>query len=491
MDIRQQFRIAFLALLSLLISGQLVWAGDTFTKKDSLALVKAISEFKKSEKKAYADLEKRIQQEADSAKAEEIASKGYYEIDKQLVDFITAHPQLMDFPEDQLDLLLDVGAISSTDRRIRYYAWTFNEYDDNIDYNDVSRVIQYRTDDGQVKTGWDTPFYEDSYAPWGYAFTPTEIVAFDGAGKRIYLVKEYIQDGEFIWNQIRAVTIENGNLVNVPIFDCNEICTKGYYASIYTDYFNPEGEFVQPEQVAYAIGCCSYDNPKTQLKDYMFEPALKYNPTMREIHLTLFHGEDLIENVYLKFDDKSKTFVLRTFPPTTDPTEIAVGQRVKAIMEDALGRFNQEEAACRIDSYDTEEEYNEKYTAALEKAREEVDRLDEDYCSRSWIALQDSVTTLATKNDDYYPDSGIWISGQELSDGPNMKLLSIDKIHKIDSNTYIVYYTFRRYLGNNIHETASVKMVKKRGNWYIDDFGATEKGGGWKEGFQTYLNEPW
>lgn len=176
-----------------------------------------------------------------------------------------------------------------------------------------------------------------------------------------------------------------------------------------------------------------------------------------------------------------------TFPPTTDPTEIAVGQRVKAIMEDALDRFNQFEAAFLID-FETEEE---KHMAALEKARIGIGQLDADYCSDSWNTLIDSVHTVVAQREDYYPDSGIWLSGQEISDGPNMKFLSIDKIQKIDNNTYLVYYTFRRYLQNNVNETATVTMVRERGNWYIDDFEATEDDGGWKEELNIYLNETW
>lgn len=488
MKTRPLFKTILFALLFMLIGGQWAWADGPLSKKDSLELVKAIQEYKKSEKKATTELNKKLKNETDSLKAENIANNGNYEIDKLLVDFITEHPKLMDLSDKQLEKLLNIGVYSSTDGRIRYYAWTVNQYDD---YDDVSRVMQYRTNDGQVKVCWNEPFYNKTYAPWGYAFIPMEIYTLDNNGKRVYLVKEIIKDAVYSWEQLRAIAMENGKMVDVPIFDCKDICNKTYDFSIYADYFNPEDEFVLPTQITSTIGFCQNDTAMSHNDDYVFDSAVTYDPTKREIYITLSCNDELRENIVMKYDDKRNLFVLRTFPPTTDPTEIAVGQRVKAIMEDALNRFNQEEAASQIDDYQTQEEYNEKYTAALEKAQEAVGRLDYDYCTEGWNTLRQKVNNVVEQREDYFPDSGIWISGQELSDGPNMKFLCIDKIHKIDNNTYLVYYTFRRYLHNNVNETATVTMVRERGNWYIDDFGATENGGGWKEEFHIYLNETW
>lgn len=465
------FKTILFALLFMLIGGQWAWADGPLSKKDSLELVKAIQEYKKSEKKAYDELDNKLKKETNAEQAEMLSNNTDMETDKLLVNFISNHPKLMDFPDNTLEELLDIDIITSPDRRIRYYSWVLSE---NEKYDEVSRVMQYRTDDGKIETCWDIPFYDEAMLPWSYAFTPTEIYTLNNHGKRIYLVKEFILDDAFTYEQIRAIAIDKGKVTKIPMFDSEDIIGLNNINIYANDLYPNDLSHEKPSSIiGFSFG--------TNIFDDDFEPTLTYDPSMREIHFDLSSDEPYKSQKHFKFDDKSNTFVLRTFPPTTDTTEIAVGQRVKAIMEDALDRFNQVDALLSSD-----EENNEKES---EKVWERVNQLDNDYCSESWKETMSKVNTLTTQNEDYFPDSGIWLSGQEFSDGPNMKLLCIDKIQKIDNNTYLVFYTFKRYKYENLYETASLTMVCERDNWYVDDFEQGIYEEGWKKQLQNYINE--
>ena len=205
MKARPFFKTTLFTLLFMLIGGQWAWANGPLSKKDSLELVKAIKDYKKSEKKAYDELDNKLKKETNAEQAEMLSNNTDMETDKLLVNFISNHPKLMDFPDNTLEELLDIDIITSPDRRIRYYSWVLSE---NEKYDEVSRVMQYRTDDGKIETCWDIPFYDEAMLPWSYAFTPTEIYTLNNHGKRIYLVKEFILDDAFTYEQIRAIAID-------------------------------------------------------------------------------------------------------------------------------------------------------------------------------------------------------------------------------------------------------------------------------------------
>lgn len=477
MKTRPLFKMTLLTLLFMFIGGQWAWADGPLSKKDSIELVKAIKEYKKYEKNAYAELEKKHKKETDSEQAETLSKNTEIEIDKQLVNFISNHPKLMDFPEKALEELLNIIITTSPDGRIRYYDWILTEYEN---FDEISRVMQYRTDDGKIETCWDTPFYDDAELPWSYAFIPMDIYTFDHHGKRVYLVKEFLQDDVYTWEQLRAISFEKDKMVDVPIFDCEDIYRELPFA-IYANLFYPGEEIKIPEKPSPIIGYCFNDTIWNK-DNTVYETELNYDPTMREIQFTLSNKDQLYEQRHMKYNSDSGLFTLRTFPNTTDPTEIAVGQRVKAIMEDALDRYNEIEAPTYYNSLADEQQ----------KIWDNVKKLDIDYCSQNWNELVDSIHAIdAQKEDTGFFEADYWVKGQDISDGPHLKLLSIDDIQKIDNNTYVVVYTFLKYDYGHGYTTGSVKMVRERGNWYIDDFHDGIGSGDWKDLMRRYIKEPW
>ena len=126
--------------------------------------------------------------------------------------------------------------------------------------------------------------------------------------------------------------------------------------------------------------------------------------------------------------------------------------------------------------------------------------LDSLYCSKEWNAALKAVVNKVNQTDDYFFDADYWIDAQDFGDTKFRRILSVKPM---GDGSYLVSLDFRLFEGdpkNHISEryqTLHVKLVKERGNWYIDDFlsydeddpNSEENVTSWKQQMLDYLED--
>lgn len=129
-----------------------------------------------------------------------------------------------------------------------------------------------------------------------------------------------------------------------------------------------------------------------------------------------------------------------------------------------------------------------------------ISSLDDQYCSKDWNKTLRAVQKKVEKTDGIFFEADYWIEAQDFGD---TKFRRIVDVKPLKDGSYLVSVEFRLFEGdpaNNISDhdqTIHVKLVKERGNWYIDDFltssdddgNVDENASSWKQEMLNYLSE--
>ena len=126
--------------------------------------------------------------------------------------------------------------------------------------------------------------------------------------------------------------------------------------------------------------------------------------------------------------------------------------------------------------------------------------LDVKYCSDDWNNTLRAVQKKVEKTDGIFFEADYWIEAQDFGDTKFRQILDV-KPQK--DGSYLVSLDFRLFEGDpqyntsDTYQTIHVKLVKERGNWYIDDFltdDSEEQNGegsvtSWKQEMLDYLED--
>jgi len=126
--------------------------------------------------------------------------------------------------------------------------------------------------------------------------------------------------------------------------------------------------------------------------------------------------------------------------------------------------------------------------------------LDAQYCSDDWNTTLRAVQKKVEKTDGIFFEADYWIEAQDFGDTKFRKILGVKPM---GDGSYLVSLEFRLFEGDaqyrtsDTYQTIHVKLVKERGNWYIDDFLTCDNDdsngeanmSSWKQEMLDYLSE--
>lgn len=126
--------------------------------------------------------------------------------------------------------------------------------------------------------------------------------------------------------------------------------------------------------------------------------------------------------------------------------------------------------------------------------------LDDQFCSKDWNTTVNAVIEKMNKTGDYFLDVDYWINAQDFGD---TKFRQVLYIKPREDGSYLAKIEFQLFEDSNnpsvssdANETILVKLIKERGNWFIDDFlnDNTDETGdhnifSWKKWILEYLAE--